>query len=75
MKFENTSSSKICEANLSIEIEDFINPVYMQKDNLDLFIKTFVNYSLILIKSIILILVIQVYCNYFVIYYMSIILI
>ena len=24
MKFENTSSSKICEANLSIEIEDFI---------------------------------------------------
>ena len=24
MKFENTSSSEICEANLSIEIEDFI---------------------------------------------------
>ena len=47
----------------------------MQKDSLDLFIKTFVNYFLILIKSIIPILVIQVYCSYFVIYYMSITLI
>ena len=41
MKFENTSSSKICEANLSIEIEDFIKSSLYAKRQPRSFYKNF----------------------------------